>query len=251
MKSIKRTLAIILSLCLLAGVVPFGGITAAADDKITLTTAGASINKEYLPKVGDPVVSSPDFISVSKGDVYEKSTERGTWYSDELTGTASERVSVSHKNITHHEEEIGYCFEAGRTYYYSFDLKIKSQYRTSHTFAANKGKVTFTARNLAAGEYQVYYTWGRGDTLEVVLKFTVSGSREYNDIENVYAYKYTSSYGYVMVTSSVASAGSVCGSIRKAFSSVITGCGTTTTSVPSSFVLVSVTFWLSSAEKSE
>ena len=196
MKSIKRTLAIILSLCLLAGVVPFGGITAAADDKITLTTAGASINKEYLPKVGDPVVSSPDFISVSKGDVYEKSTERGTWYSDELTGTASERVSVSHKNITHHEEEIGYCFEAGRTYYYSFDLKIKSQYRTSHTFAANKGKVTFTARNLAAGEYQVYYTWGRGDTLEVVLKFTMSGSREYNDIENVYAYKYTSSYGY-------------------------------------------------------
>ena len=196
MKSIKRTLAIILSLCLLAGAVPFSGITAAADGAVTLTSAGATINKEYMPRAGEPVVSCADFISVSKGDVYEKSSERGTWYSDELTGVDTQVIYSNNKRINSYDEEIGYSFEAGRTYYYYFELKIKSQFKSAYKFANNKNAVEFTARNLTSGEYRVYYTWGRGDKLEVVLVFTLPGERTYNDIKTAYAYRYYSSYGY-------------------------------------------------------
>ena len=190
----RKLLALALSIVLILSITPLGAFTAFADDKITLTSAGTTVNKNYLPRVGEPVISPYDFISVSNGDVYEKKWERGSWYSDELTGVSSDRIEVSNENITVHEEEIGYTFEAGRTYYYLFDLKIKTQFRSSHVFANGKNAVNFNVRNLAESEYKVHSTWGRGDTLTVVLRFDMPGERAYNDIETAYAYKYASTY---------------------------------------------------------
>lgn len=194
-RGFKRIISCLVAAALILCALPFGMFTAFADSTITVTSVGATVKKSDMPRVGDPVISTYDFITISNGDVYEKVTERGTWYSDDMRDTQAERISVRCTRINSYDGDIGYTFEAGRTYYYAFDLKIKTSFRKSHTFPKSKNSVTFSARNLGQSEYNVYYTWGRGDTVEVVLRFDMPGERAYNDIETAYAYKYISEYG--------------------------------------------------------
>ena len=60
-RTVKKLVSCLLAAALIICALPFGAFTAFADDKITLTSAGTTVNKNYLPRVGEPVISPYDF----------------------------------------------------------------------------------------------------------------------------------------------------------------------------------------------
>jgi len=194
----KRLFSALLALVMVIVLIPVTVIPALAAEKITITQVNANFNLDRLPKAGDPVIVYSDIISVSAGDVYEVDRSSITWYSNERTGVDANIYYQIFEDINYTGYDKGYCFEAGRTYYMDFTLKIRSQFSQTHSFprgGLNSDPVNVQFRNLASSEYSVHQVLGWGNTVDICLKFTVDGERTYDDIEIVRAHTWaTTSY---------------------------------------------------------
>ena len=189
MKKFKRVLSIVLTVLLVIGAVPFSGMIALADSKIMVNTISVTVNKDYIPKDGLECITRSDFITVSSGDVYER-TSCGSWYDDVKDPKEQSFTGVRWHDINHTANSVGYNFESGRSYYCCISFDIRDKFKSTHAFPSGDNKVKFEFKNLASSEYEIYAVNNRGGEIYVILKFTAPGERTYNDIETVHATVY-------------------------------------------------------------
>ena len=191
----KKMISALLAVIMVIGMIPAASLPALAADKISVTSVSVTVNEDRLPKAGDPVIAYTDFLSASKGSVYVLAGFHA-WYDDLHNGKDHpnhDGATWNYINTT--DQDHGYRFEAGRTYYYTMTFKIRDAFTATHAFPTGENKVDFTIRNLSGSQYSVYMTKGySGIEMSAVIKFTIPGERTYDDIDVAHCYRYTSGY---------------------------------------------------------
>ena len=180
----KRLLSALLTLSLILCLLP---ATVQAADKTIIDSVSVEFNPERLPKAGvDVTIVGDELLSDDSGRPY--TIGKGTWYSDIPNGYDNDVVRHFYE-INDSNESMGYSFEAGKTYLYSFGCSLKSEFKDTHSFLprAEDDRGKFTISNLPSSSYSVIAVESHYDYFRAYVAFTVDGVCPYEDITRVSA----------------------------------------------------------------
>lgn len=116
-KATKQILSLLLAVVMLLSLMPATTLTAFAEEKTEITEIKTVMSVDTVPKAGMEVTR---FIpNVPDGEPYQRDWDGTEWYD-------SNGVKIA-PTINHHYD-IGYEFEAGRTYYADYEYTANDGY---------------------------------------------------------------------------------------------------------------------------
>ena len=163
----KRIFGTLLALVMLIGLIPASALPVFAATEITEIKTKMSV--DTIPKAGMEV--SHFMPNVPDGEPYERPWNGTDWYD-------SNGVKIAPR-LNHHYD-LGYEFEAGRTYYADYQYTADAGY----VFAQNP-TITFTGPDPSMFSYEIVDRWENNRSVTVRYTFTIPGEFDYPDINKV------------------------------------------------------------------
>lgn len=165
----KQILSMLMVLVMIIGMFPATLLTAFAAEPTQITQIQTIMAKDRVPKAGMEVTH---FIpNVPDGVPYERDWDGTEWFD-------SNGVKIA-PTVNHHYD-IGYEFEAGRTYYADYQYTADDGY----VFAQNP-TITLTGPDPAMFTCGIVDRWENNRSVTVRYTFTIPGEIDYPDINKV------------------------------------------------------------------
>ncbi|MBQ4282602.1 MAG: dockerin type I repeat-containing protein [Lachnospira sp.] len=165
-KTLKKGLSILLAIVLVIGMMPANMLSVRADiGKIDVTEIISNFRSaNEIPVAGKPVVAmSYGYLQVAANAVYNAPSEKGVWHDSQ-----GNEINASY-------DSTGYCFEAGKEYYFEAVYTIKNG---SYIFAG--ANTTVTLSDVDSSLYRADIITEESDdySLTVRYTFTVPGEAD-------------------------------------------------------------------------
>ena len=160
----KKIISVIISVVMLVGMLPIVSFAATQIGEIVTL-----MSTDTVPKAGMEVTH---FIpNVPDGVPYQRDFDGTEWYDEN---------GVMIAPIIKHHYDIGYEFEAGRTYYADYQYTADEGY----VFTQNP-TITLTGPNPDMFTYQIVDRWDNNRSVTVRYTFTIPGEIDYPDVHKV------------------------------------------------------------------
>ncbi len=160
----KKILCLFISMVMLVGMLPIVSFAATEIGEIVTL-----MSTDTVPKAGMEVTHF--MPNVPDGAPYQRDWDGTEWYDEN---------GVMIAPIIKHHYDIGYEFEAGRTYYADYQYTADEGY----VFTQNP-TITLTGPNPDMFTYQIVDRWDNNRSVTVRYTFTIPGEIDYPDVNKV------------------------------------------------------------------
>lgn len=168
-KGIKQIVSMLLAVVMLLSLMPVTTLTVFAAEKTEITEIKTVMSVDTVPKAGMEVTHF--MPNVPDGEPYQRDWDGTDWY---------DSTGVKIAPTVNHHYDIGYEFEAGRTYYADYEYTANDGY----IFSQNP-TITFSGPDPSMLKYEIIERWDNSEGITVRYTFTIPGEFDYPDINKV------------------------------------------------------------------